>query len=121
MRKARTAVFITVMMHCAIAAALPIENLDARVLFVRGAIVVENHNDWDWNHCSIDINPNDLEWDYYLTDQHIDAHGAVSFPAARFRGARNESYNSSKHPPMTIRLACDTPSTGRAALEMAIQ
>jgi hypothetical protein len=62
--------------------------LKARASFVRGQIVIENLNDYDWTQCTLAINTEDPHgWIFDSVSTHIAiaARGVKSFPPNAFR------------------------------------
>jgi hypothetical protein len=93
--------------------------LAAKAAFTRGKIVVSNANDFNWRDCSFTINPDNLEWSFWILHIELAAHNTVSLEPTAFKSA-GTVYSPKRWPPATMRLVCTAPDEGRSAAQVPV-
>jgi hypothetical protein len=100
------------------AAALDLMRLTAS--FAHNQLVITNHAAQALQDCSVDINPQSLDWDFYLAGVDIEANTIVVLDVSRFRGARQEIYDPKRWPPLALRVVCTDPDGARDVVEIPV-
>ncbi len=116
----RIAITAALCLCCGVGIAEPPYSLHATVKFVRGQIAVLNNDGFNWDNCTLSLNPSDPDWWFVIDSVDVGSHSVVTFKVSRFKTDQGDIYNPKAHPPVSMRIVCSTPDGGRSATEVII-